>query len=290
MISQKITLTFGGVPITLYLGVDVHDGRHRWDVKRHCNGDYELHIILKGACRVNVEKDTYTFQPGVALLIAPGLYHCADTISEDFLHFSISFSAGSPAAMQLPVFRNVTCRIFQVDSQVQDLCRAVFQELDSVSLMQQEMLGALLSQIFVRIFRILQTSASRRPSAPTAVDWRTAVIDDFFETHVASHGAKEVLAKQLNLSMRQLDRILQEHYGMSFRQKLLQARMDYAAWLLRTTDHKISEIQQMTGYASATTFFQAFEAAFSTTPKQYRTLHRNDGKQPECPQQKGNCV
>ena len=82
------------------------------------------------------------------------------------------------------------------------------------------------------------------------------------------------LAVQMGMSPRQLVRVLQEQLGMTFRQKLLRARMDRAAWLLRTKDMPLEVIIGEVGYASASAFYQVFRKAFSMTPMKYREKYR----------------
>ena len=100
-------------------------------------------------------------------------------------------------------------------------------------------------------------------------------MDTYFEQHFADSAGEQVLAELLHVSRRQLVRILQEHYGMSFRQKLLCTRMDYAAWLLRTTDSPVSNICDRVGYSSEAAFFKTFRQHFGSTPNRYRKLRKS---------------
>lgn len=43
-----------------------------WEEKRHCNAQWELHLILEGACRVDLEESVCRLSAGEALLIPPG--------------------------------------------------------------------------------------------------------------------------------------------------------------------------------------------------------------------------
>ena len=87
-----------------------------------------------------------------------------------------------------------------------------------------------------------------------------------------------MLADLLHISRRQLVRILQANYGMNFRQKLQKTRMDYAAWLLATTNRQVSDIGQEVGYSSEAAFFKLFKRAFGMTPKAYRSAKAGEKK------------
>ena len=99
-------------------------------------------------------------------------------------------------------------------------------------------------------------------------------IENFFASKMASYGAMQQLADQLHLSKRQLGRLIQELYGMTFREKLLAARMDCAAWLLRTTQNSTGEIARQVGYGSEPTFYTKFKHHHGISPGQYRREHQ----------------
>ena len=95
----------------------------------------------------------------------------------------------------------------------------------------------------------------------------------FFSSWPAPIGTEQDLARLLHMSRRQLNRILQQHYGMSFREKCMRARMDYSAWILRTTHHRIEDIAAMVNYSTESSFYSSFKKYFGMTPKKYRDLY-----------------
>ena len=102
------------------------------------------------------------------------------------------------------------------------------------------------------------------------IDKRLGIIDNFFENCFREDACENALAQMVNLSRRQLGRVLKTHYGQSFREKLKSTRMDYAAWLLKTTDYSVSEIGRRTGYESETAFLRTFKEYYGLTPTNYR--------------------
>lgn len=81
----------------------------------------------------------------------------------------------------------------------------------------------------------------------------------------------DALAAQLHLSRSQVGRVLKKLYGMTFREKLIRARMDQAAWLLRHTDRTVGEIAGEVGDLSESRFYQMFRSRFGMTPESYRS-------------------
>ena len=101
----------------------------------------------------------------------------------------------------------------------------------------------------------------------------TELIDDYLEKNFMRNVQVEDLAALLHLSRRQTNRVLQENYGMNFRKRLLNLRMDRAAWLLRTTTIPMSELIGIVGYTSEAAFYHAFRNHFQISPLQYRKHH-----------------
>lgn len=244
--------------------------KHIWHTQRHCHASYELHIILEGSCRVEVEDREYRLNAGDALLILPGQYHQPLKLSADFARYNFSFTPDAQLLRKLRL-RITDSMYFGLDSAVLSLCAEIFRESAAGNPYKKEQLHALQTMLIVRIFRLLQLSQSEGDAPTSVADMeRVTYIDDYFENHFADNGGEEALARNMNLSKRQLARVLQKHYGMGYRQKLICARMDHAAWLLRTTDKRISRIAEEVGYVSESAFFQVFRRHFQMTPQQYR--------------------
>jgi len=55
---------------------------------------------------------------------------------------------------------------------------------------------------------------------------------------------------------------------MTFQEKMTHAKMDRAAWLLRTSNKKIIEVAESVGYSSEAAFYQAF--------RKYIRLHQRN--------------
>ena len=81
------------------------------------------------------------------------------------------------------------------------------------------------------------------------------------------------LAGLLNLSVRQTQRLLQANFGMSFSQKLADARMAAACQFLTGTDMSITEISERTGFSSIEHFSAAFHRIMGCSPRKYRQTH-----------------
>lgn len=276
MENQDVKLIIDDTTFVLRLGQKFLDYCDYWNTARHCNANYELHIILKGTCELDVASKTHKLAACQAIVIAPGEYHMPHVTSEEFLRLSIPFSLSEHHLSKVLRQAIPASVVFAITPQIQQLSSLILEELSGTRAFSTDLLPALLMNLMICVFRCLEVCDSSGNSAAKApADWRTDVIDTFFEDNMACYGTEEQLAALLHLSKRQLARVLLEHYGMNFRQKLLGTRMDHAGWLLRTTRKSIGEICSIVGYNSETTFFKNFKNHYDMTPLQYRKQHQS---------------
>ena len=276
MENQDIKLIIDDTTFVLRLGKRFLDYCEYWNTARHCNANYELHMILKGSCELDVASKTYVLQEGQAIVIAPNEYHMPHVTSETFLRLSIPFSLSEHPLSKSLRQAIPTSLIFTLTPELLQLGHSILAELSGNRAFCDDLLPALLTNLMICLFRTLNVSDSSGNSVKKApADWRTDVIDTFFEDNMACYGTEEQLAEALHISKRQLARVLLEHYDMNFRQKLLVTRMDHAGWLLRTTEKSIGEICSIVGYNSETTFFKNFKNHYDMTPLQYRKQHQS---------------
>lgn len=252
--------------------------RYIWDSPRHSNVNYELHIILHGSCMVEVAEDTLSLSAGDVLIVAPGVYHAALADAGPFERFTMTFAA--PKSPLTPVLQTVINPYVRMlaPPDIRSLCSTILREYGSEGLYQENLLHFQLGQLLVfllRQFAVLEKHARQNGQgkfknlSEDMVDMVTT-IEAFFTKNMASYGVMQQLADRLHISKRQLCRLIPKLYGMTFREKLLDTRMDYAAWLLRTTQQSTAEICKQVGYTSEPTFYTNFKQHHGISPAQYR--------------------
>lgn len=263
--ARSITVTVGKEQVQLRLNDRIHLFKDAWECKRHSNAEFELHMILKGGCALEIEDRSYDLPQRWAVIVPPGRYHLPKIREGDFERFTMSFSLGrGPLRTALEEIRP-----FAVTDRAAALCQSIFAECGDSAPFRTEMLQTLATQLLLEVFRGLALGEEKAEEAAETVG-NIQKIDDFFELHMADDLSAEALAASLHISRRQLGRILQKTYGMGFREKRIRTRMEHAAWLLRTTEQPVNRIAEAVGYASETAFYQAFQTQFGQTPAQYR--------------------
>ncbi|WP_234278038.1 GlxA family transcriptional regulator [Billgrantia desiderata] len=80
----------------------------------------------------------------------------------------------------------------------------------------------------------------------------------------------QALAKRINLSPRQLDRLFQQEMGTTPMRYFKTMRLRYAEWLLQHTDSSIAEIAAECGFSDASHLARDFQAHYTCSPKRSR--------------------
>ena len=78
------------------------------------------------------------------------------------------------------------------------------------------------------------------------------------------------LAKRLNISKSYVQKLYKEHFGISYIDDLLEARIRMAKQLLTTTDLRINEVAASCGYQNATHFMRQFKEKTGLSPTEYK--------------------
>lgn len=81
-------------------------------------------------------------------------------------------------------------------------------------------------------------------------------------------------AKERNIDIYTLSRIIRKQTGRTFKKLLEEKRMSQASFLLKNTRLTIEEIAFNVGYENQTCFYRLFERTFDMKPRQYRLLEK----------------
>lgn len=252
--------------------------RNSWPSHRHNHNTLELHIILQGSCKIEVESEIINITEGQGFLLRANAFHCSLETSTPFLRFSISFLLEN----ELLLFTNSNLEkpyiLFQTTPSMRQICYEIFNEYDkTVAYMKQEMISSLLSQLIIHMFRNISQNNLPYKNTDLPIHMMFQTIDCFFSIPlepIEKDFSRKNLAASLHCSERQLNRLIYKLYGITFQEKRMQARMDYAKFLLRNTNKTITEICQLVGYSDESTFRKFFKSNSNMTPHEFRRSYK----------------
>ena len=279
----KITLEFGA----LQFDVELDDGffGHPSDVysEKHNHSSFEVQIIKQGEGTLYIGQTKTALHTGDCVIIGEGIYHSFYGISPDFeridfrFRFSVrkyvsDYTTNSDIQNIKDAFTEIfTYRVFPNRPVLINLIHGIICELTDKPLCYYSAIRYLFSMLIIAIVREISPIAESEPDIPYKVmdEKRDLLIEKFFDNYDLNLTADE-LARLLNVSKRQLNRIMQNIYHTTFKQKLLDIRIEVAKELLKSSDLKIYKIAEKVGYMSAKSFSMIFNKKTGLTPQSFR--------------------
>ena len=262
-------------------------GGFEFSPEMHSHTFFELLFALEGDLRIRLLNGRLLSIPEKSFcLIRPTIYHSTHKSENHEKKLALGFQIEKTEASTKHSFYELCTKSLQTDSvelQVfacEELCEALQafkREFNSSLPASEPYASALLLQCYVLLFRTLcdrfesASTDEKTENADLSVS-RKVLIDNYLYHHSGETITQENLADFLNLSTRQLNRILQQLYGTSFRQLLIDIRLHKAAQLLATTDRAIDDIALSVGYTSLSGFYSAFHSKFGISAGKHRKL------------------
>lgn len=255
----------------------------------HSHGSYELHYIPSGKGLLIADGQHYSLTPGTLFMTGPEVEHeqipdQTDPMAEYCIFFEIITGPLQLKQNTRHLPRKGLLSRWLLDTPFwigpdQENMMTLFEMLArEVSLKHigfHQMTSNILEMIVARTIRHYHQGATAVLNAPvkTLNDSRLVTIENSFLYDYQSITLKQ-LADKIGLSTRQTERTVQKQYGMSFKDKKWQARMEATAQLLLTTDLPIREVAIAAGFSTPERFSHSFKKYYNQSPSKYRSENR----------------
>lgn len=278
-LNLNLSFSLEGVPVQ---AVNMTCERFRRTIPSHSHGSgcYEIHYIPSGYGKLTADGQTFRIEPNTLFVTGPHVEHAQAPQSEDpMLEYCIYLkikerkenARGSESAPVIDSFTS-TPFWFGADTQgVHGLLHQLSGELERRPMGFLDQARLLLSQLLIYIVRNYENArpgcSAQTPGSP--LDLTSVIIEEYFLYEYRSLSLEE-LAKRLQRSPRQTQRLLLEYYGKSYQQKKAEAKMSAAAILLADQSKNIASISEELGYSSPEHFSAAFRGYYGATPREYR--------------------
>lgn len=258
----------------------------------HNHSVFELHSIISGKGALIIGDQEQSVNCGDIYLIGPNVFHSLTPAKNEVItHFTLRFTfriderhdAWFPAdeADQIKAaLSDVTFYRFFNPGQPHEIDRlmaGIQREIKSPSVGVYTNVQALFTQLIVQLVREIRLQTDTQPSSthsfPHKVkdELRSRIIDQFFRDF-REPLTIAMLADKLHLSVRQVNRLLRQDYHTTFKQKLLDNRVEKAKYLLRSSDMSVQRIAEEVGYATADNFTRIFHKKTGLTPSEFRKM------------------
>ena len=231
----------------------------------HLHSAVELIYILEGSLEVMVQSQTKKIRKNEAALIFPDMVH--SYLCTDFCRSILCIFSPACAKEYYHMFRRQQpeCPFLSAGVQNPDLLLAFRKMLHYAETSRP------VSEAWLNL--ILAYLMSDAVLLPRDDQYRTDIgyqIISYISNHFQEPLCLDRVAQELHFNKYYISRIFSGRLHCSFHEYLNRLRLDYAARLLRETDHNITDIWQDAGFESQKTFNRTFLSCYGMTPSKYR--------------------
>ena len=250
----------------------------QWIIPRHAHSSFEFHIIARGICIVTTDTNSFTAKAGSFYLTAPGVYHEQCNYDEgDLIEYSLdcTFHPRRESATQEPsewsqlhsFFLAAPCTSFKDTSGVISLFEQALDEALHIRPAYGIIILSLVPAILVAVARSMGMGPTlSNNNQKTRMDR----IAEFVEDNINRPLCPADIAAYLNLSEKQISRIVFASEGYSTKRFIILAKIEQAKKMLANPSYSINEIAKALGYSTTSYFTTAFRKNEGVTPGAYR--------------------
>lgn len=272
----------------------------RMNVSAYGELEAPFHVLLDGACRLQVGAVLLDLRPGDVVMIPSGAPHrvitagdagptgTAETAGEAFMttrsehggepvidlfcgHYTFDAGAGSLLFASLPDPVHVSFGQSADSDEVLRMLSALMRgEAQREGEGTAAVLSALCTVLLAMVLRTARGDATRTALWTAAADGRIASAVEGMLNEPGADWTIERLSRAAAMSRATFLRHFTRDTGTTVGAFLARARLMTAAELLTTTDATVASVAGQVGYSSESAFSRAFRAHLGTTPARFR--------------------
>ena len=273
----------------LLAGTDIAVGRmfRYMPAHWHTNEYFEVYYCFSGSCPIHLDNEVLLLQHGSALILAPNVRHASPCYADDAVlnyymlrssTFDKVFWNQLPADSLMSSFfrqalghtKHPSYLHFETggDRVLEDILANIDRERQAPERYSSQYLNLLMSEFFLLMFRRYEGTARLPRTGSFFWKHEFSAIFSYIQAHFAQTTQAEIAA-EFGYSERQLNRIVKDCTGQTYAHLMLRLRMERAAQLL-VKGAPIDQTAEACGYATLSSFYNAFTRYHGCTPAAYR--------------------
>ncbi len=234
--------------------------------------DFKICLALEGEAQWEIEEQTHLIRAGDIVLLKigqkrhftafgrQGFKLCVFTLTRNAFsephHFMFFLEC---IKRQENVIKN---------SALSPLLMEIYQEWKTGSPVRYELASAKLTEFFIKLEKEV-----RAPFAPvTKGDLEMLELMDYIDSNIATGIRLSDAAKKAGMTDSSFSRHFSAVNGISFKEYVVEKKIQRAIYLLQTTNEKMIDIARDSGFDSISGFYSAFRKKTGTTPSKLQDL------------------
>ncbi len=248
------------------------------NAKKHNHANFEVFFNKQSKGKMLVENSVIEFADNSMVIIAPQVYHAYkpdELQTTDIVKYTLKFNY-APSKKADELFERFSFRYVENIENAFDTIESIHEAYGKDTFGVKQEIDSLFCILLIEILSEMSKDMlenERKDDCAKQGDYKAievAQIEAFFEKSYNAFPSPADLAKHLSVSTRQLDRILKQHFSMSFSAKLVSTKTELAKDLLKSTGLSVANISAKLGYLSPASFSAVFKKQTGISPNSFR--------------------
>lgn len=237
----------------------------------HGSGDYLL-LLLKSEATFFLEEGQQMAAPNTVILYRKGTPQLYGAASGDFCNDWLHIELEEAEVREIEALDIPMDTLIPVDSvnQLSELLKNIFQECYSQNLCREESM-ALYFRLLMR--KLAEKRKTFVPGREMPYHEELCALRSEIRLAPQKPWSVEAISRKLKLSRSYMQHLYKAYFGIPVMTEVTNCRMEYARYLLSSTDYRVRHIAEMCGYESDVHFMRQFKKSVGITPSEYRTQH-----------------
>ncbi|MBQ4109977.1 MAG: helix-turn-helix transcriptional regulator [Clostridia bacterium] len=245
--------------------------RHPFDFcinRPYGSGDYIL-LILKTDAYFVFNNEKYIAPPNSVVIFKKGTPQIYGALSKEYANDWLHFDIDEEEENEILKLDIPFDTILPVDSTsvFSELIRNIFCEKYSQNLYKEESMNLYFNLILRKLSEMLKSQVSEKEKPYYEI---FCALRSEIQLAPQDNWNIDKICRKLNLSRSYIQHLYKSFFGISIMEEVLHSRMEYAKFLLSSTDFTVYSISEMCGYATDVHFMRLFKKVTGTTPTEYR--------------------
>lgn len=232
------------------------------------SGDY-IFLVLKTDAFFIFNNEKHIAPPNSVVLFKKGTPQIYGALSKEFVNDWIHFDIDDEEKNGIQKLDIPFDTILSVNSITifSELIKNVFCEKYSQNLYKDDSMNLYFNLILKKLSEMLKSPVLEKENP-----YYNIFCDLRNEIHLTPQNDWNIdgICKKLNLSRSYVQHLYKSFFGASIMEEVLLGRIEYAKYLLSSTDFTVYSISDMCGYTNDVHFMRLFKKVTGTTPSKYR--------------------
>lgn len=236
----------------------------------HGSGDYLL-LLFKSPAFAVLHGRRERLAPGSALLYQKGtaqLYggRPGGEFVNDWVHFEIEDTTAFAAFAALGIPADTPLVLRDAD-EISAALRDLVSERHAQSKHREE---SSVCRLWLLLYKIADQISGKDPAREHPLYSRFCALRGEIRAEPQREWRIDEICKDLMFSRSRVQHLYKQFFGRSISEEIRRGRMEYARYLLSTTDLPVGQIARACGYESDVHFMRLFKETLGVTPTAYR--------------------